>query len=756
MSDQNWQPGQPLPLGLTEINPYKTPTYSPNAGGGYDRTGRTRNRNRTGSDLFSQLSHQDIADINEATIISQTIQKIEASKATIANEHHIKSTQLAATLQSEIITVTANLGGVHGITPVEALIRQQTALTYLIHKKTLEQNSNQARANAFYGSDPLARTQQDLVDTYLRLPAAEVLHRWTDSYTTAYTAQRNAEELRQLTHRLHVLSYQLTQAYQAEEKRAARLQAQAAAQVAAQVARAKAEAENAAKVAAQIAQAKAEAEYANKVAAQIAQAEQEAREDALWEEKQKEAKQRKAEQNAERRRKQIVASIVASEFDSKLSQFSQNRPEGIDEKLRWIKDQYQALHAAYLAVSKAENEVGGFYRVPGRENRWNALNNAQNEIKALIRLKHKIEKVQIPPASGAIIAARPLVITPDGLIAGFEGSPFSLSNALSTLSSLRTAITSGPISTFLALVFYSPSLGNGEIQRNPIVLTIPLAQLDPNKNHKRIGRPATLYGISSRVTSSIRGDHTQLILESTDYSFPVRVRQAVLDSTTNQYTFTTEGLVPITLTWTPKSPPGVANSSSTELPVTESRIRIYPGARVTQVDARLDEHPVCSHEDPDDYILEFPIESGIESIYMMATRGGPRYEPGTATGKGQEVGENWLAGAAQSSGSPVPAQIADQLRGQEFRNFDKFREKFWRSVAADPKLSKQFSKADLKLLTNGAAPSTDEVDSVGRRDKYEIHHIEHIKNGGEVYNIDNLTVMTPSAHIKLHKNGIRP
>ena len=177
---------------------------------------------------------------------------------------------------------------------------------------------------------------------------------------------------------------------------------------------------------------------------------------------------------------------------------------------------------------------------------------------------------------------------------------------------------------------------------------------------------------------------------------------------------------------------------------------------LVQLRILADEHSVCSHEDPDDYILEFPIESGIESIYMMATRGGPRYEPGTATGKGQEVGENWLAGAAQSSGSPVPAQIADQLRGQEFRNFDKFREKFWRSVAADPKLSKQFSKADLKLLTNGAAPSTDEVDSVGRRDKYEIHHIEHIKNGGEVYNIDNLTVMPPSAHIKLHKNGIRP
>lgn len=115
-----------------------------------------------------------------------------------------------------------------------------------------------------------------------------------------------------------------------------------------------------------------------------------------------------------------------------------------------------------------------------------------------------------------------------------------------------------------------------------------------------------------------------------------------------------------------------------------------------------------------------------------------------------------MGSAAESGGAPIPAQIADKLRGKDFRNFDRFREGFWRAVAADSELSKQFGKADLKLLTNGAAPSTDEVDSVGRRDKYEIHHIHHIKDGGEVYNIDNLTIITPRAHIELHKNGIEP
>ncbi|QXI22633.1 S-type pyocin domain-containing protein [Pseudomonas iranensis] len=752
MSDQNWRPGY-TELDTTHIIGNRTQTYSPDSeGGGYDRTGRTRNRSRTGSDLFSQLSRQDIAEINEAIFISQTVQYIEASKATIAHDHAVKSSQLSATLQSDINAVTASLGGVNGVTPVEAITRQRTALIHLIHTKTAEQKDNQTRANAFYGADPLTRTQQDLINVYLHIPASDVLHRWTDAYTSAFAAQRNAEELRQLTHTLHALSYQLTQAYQTEAQRVARLQAQAAAQAAR--AKAEAEAEHAAKVAAQIVQAKADAEQANKVAAQIAQAEQEAREDALWEEQQKQAKQRKAEQNAERRKKQVVASVVASEFDSKLRQFSLNRPENIDEKLRWIKDQYQALHAAYFAVSKAESEVGGFYRAPGHEDRWNALNNAQKEIKVLIREKHKIDVVQMPLIGGANAAVRPIITSADGLITGYEGSTFSFAKALGALNDSRAALTGGPIGVFLASVFYTPTLGNGELQRNPVVVTIPLSQFYPEREYSPVGRSTLLYWLRHRVVSSVRGEHTQLYLESPKNSFGVRVRQASFDPQMKLYTFTTEGLIPITLTWTPESPPGAELLNSTNLPATDPSIRIYPGARVTKIEGRVDEHPFCDVAGPDDYILEFPIESGIESVYMMATRGGPRYEPGMATGTGEMVGENWLDSAAQSSGSPVPAQIADQLRGLEFRNFDRFRESFWKAVAADELLRRQFGKVDLEQMANGAAPYAEPLDTVGGREKIEIHHKHRIADGGEVYGLENLRILTPKAHIELHKKEL--
>jgi hypothetical protein len=703
----------------------------------------------------------------------------EKLKPIIEGEYRATIQSLPQALDHEITNITKNHHTASSPHSIESKKHEKHIVDLLTLGKNAQLKSVINQANAFYGSDPLARSMHDLLASIERTSKqrpSHVFQAWSTSYAAAYSALVLSESIRLLTDKsnqlsttIAVLEAQQVAARQAEiaaraaaEQRAVQAQQAAARQAEiataqAQQAAAKSAAQETARIEREKAQAKAK--HAANIAAQIAQAEHEAREEALWEVEQKKAKERarkrEAAKQAARRRKQRVASVAAAEFDSLLSQFTQNRPKDIDEKLRWMKDKYQGLHAKYLAVSKAENAVGGFYPAPGNENRWSALNDVQNEIKTLIRLKYKIEKVQIPPASGAIIAARPLVITADGLIAGFEGSPFSLSNALSTLTSLRKAITSGPISTFLALVFYSPSLGNGEIQRNPIVLTIPLAQLDPDKNHERIGRPATLYGISRRVTSSIRGNHTQLVLESTDYRFPVRVRQAVLDPTTNQYTFTTEGLVPITLTWTPKNPPGNSTPISTELPVTESGIQIYPGARVTQVEGRRDEHPACNHEDPDDYILEFPIDSGIESIYMMATRGGPRYEPGTATGKGQEVGENWLGGATQSSGSPIPAQIADQLRGQDFRNFDRFREKFWRAIASDISLSQQFGNVDLEEMRSGAAPYTDLDDNVGGREKYEIHHKQRIADEGAVYDVDNLTVLTPKAHIELHKSGIQ-
>ncbi len=40
----------------------------------------------------------------------------------------------------------------------------------------------------------------------------------------------------------------------------------------------------------------------------------------------------------------------------------------------------------------------------------------------------------------------------------------------------------------------------------------------------------------------------------------------------------------------------------------------------------------------------------------------------------------------------------------------------------------------------------------GKRCSFEIHHVEPIKNGGNIYDLDNLRVVTPKRHIEIHSN----
>ncbi|EOH9037653.1 TPA: hypothetical protein ACYE41_004758 [Klebsiella pneumoniae] len=49
-------------------------------------------------------------------------------------------------------------------------------------------------------------------------------------------------------------------------------------------------------------------------------------------------------------------------------------------------------------------------------------------------------------------------------------------------------------------------------------------------------------------------------------------------------------------------------------------------------------------------------------------------------------------------GTTVPSKIANKLRLKTFSSFDLFRRVFWKTVASDPALSKQFSEADINQV----------------------------------------------------------
>jgi len=202
----------------------------------------------------------------------------------------------------------------------------------------------------------------------------------------------------------------------------------------------------------------------------------------------------------------------------------------------------------------------------------------------------------------------------------------------------------------------------------------------------------------------------------------------------------------ITLIWTPAVDP----SSTSGIPPLEGapqapQIWIYPPTE--QADSII-----VSPIYPDaykDFILVFPADSGVQPLYIVMN---VRLDPGTVTGQGKDVTGIWLAGASAGLGAPVPTRIADQLRGKSFSSFDAFRKAFWIAVGSDAELASQFNDSNKARMLEGMAPRARAMDTVGKRRSFELHHGIPVSEGGEVYNVDNLSAMTPKHHIDTHRS----
>ncbi len=203
----------------------------------------------------------------------------------------------------------------------------------------------------------------------------------------------------------------------------------------------------------------------------------------------------------------------------------------------------------------------------------------------------------------------------------------------------------------------------------------------------------------------------------------------------------------VTLIWTPAVDP----SSTSGIPPLEGapqapQIWIYPP---TEQADRIIVSPIYPDQYKD-FILVFPADSGVQPLYIVMN---VRLNPGIVTGKGTDVTGIWLAGAGTELGSPIPTRIADQLRGKSFSSFDAFRKAFWIAVGNDPELASQFNDSNRARMLEGMAPRARAVDTVGKRRSYELHHEVPVSEGGEVYDVDNLSAMTPKHHIDTHRSS---
>jgi hypothetical protein len=297
---------------------------------------------------------------------------------------------------------------------------------------------------------------------------------------------------------------------------------------------------------------------------------------------------------------------------------------------------------------------------------------------------------------------------------------------------------------------YSPKLANGEFPER-YAFSTPFSDLAPgqDKDLQAIAAVGGTIDLPYRISSKTAADgQSEVFVVKTDgVTVPskVRVVAATYNAAQKVYTATTADSPPRTLTWTPIVNPG---NSSTTSPVEPSEPPVYTGATVTPVQGRVDAFPAVSEASFDDYIWIFPADSGLPPLYVMFRD--RREDSGVASGIGVPVSGNWLGTASQGEGVAIPSQIADQLRGKEFKSFRAFRETFWKAVANDPELARQFDPGSLNTMKKGRSAYVRKVDRVGGRVKYELHHKQYISNGGSVYDIDNMLLLR-NAILKLIK-----
>ncbi len=151
-----------------------------------------------------------------------------------------------------------------------------------------------------------------------------------------------------------------------------------------------------------------------------------------------------------------------------------------------------------------------------------------------------------------------------------------------------------------------------------------------------------------------------------------------------------------------------------------------------------------------EYIVTFPADTGLPPLYLVF-RKTARDESGVVTGNGEDITGIWLEKASEGLGSPVPSEVANKLRGKEFSSFNSFRQAFWREVSQSEELLGQFSSQNQDRIRLGKAPKTRSRDKIGKRNSFELHHVDEVQHGGKVYDLDNIRINTPKNHINIHK-----
>lgn len=737
------------------------------------------------------LPHSGMFGIPTNVVVNS--REFTAHSMKTAREFQTRTEQLAQSIEQDLVATRLE-GPTHPLPPAEAIIRELGVRHTLIVRKTAELHQKTALAHQFFGGDPLSKD----FDDYFR--KAQSIDRTVNARGVAMkawaTSYRAAHEANLLSQSIQMLNQQQVEVHKWLAAVQANDQAQAAAaeaqRVAAERARIAAEQQRLNEIAdaarreqeqvrrreqdrlAALAETKRLAVEQARMAADKAHREAQLKALADFQaQNQAQEKARIATLKTALAEAEANAEAAAQHFAAEQARLQAEMEQRIEQIQKQLQTERQSLETRrkviYTATAMAQRQaqLANLKIQQQKEKQAQEHERQQAHLAAEAETQRQLEQARLlaqwreeteaqwqsPTFAnvGSLAAFGPTFTGTLGTVGINPATSLALRTALrAAVSAAIAALASvaAPVLVGFAALLAPSRLGSGDL----FSVSVPLSELAPDST-------ADLYELAAiggeidlpvRLGSRTIGNSVEIVVVATDgVTVPasVPVKLAHFDARKNVYVSgSTVSNGPV-ITWTPLVEP---QDPSTEFPLVDTDLPIYEGATVTPDAGRIDPFPELDRYGFGGFITVFPIDSGIPPTFTMFRD--RRLDPGIASGAGQAVSGNWLGAASTGEGAPIPMQIADKFRGREFSSFKAFRRAFWKAMGDDELLSGQFTKLRQMDMKHRLAPAALPQDQVGRRIKYEIHHINPIGAGGEVYDMDNLRVMTPKLHISIHSN----
>lgn len=134
------------------------------------------------------------------------------------------------------------------------------------------------------------------------------------------------------------------------------------------------------------------------------------------------------------------------------------------------------------------------------------------------------------------------------------------------------------------------------------------------------------------------------------------------------------------------------------------------------------------------------------------TAGEIRNSPGLSIVSAELFDSKTILRGSHKNAGLIPKEIGEKLVRRNFKDFKDFKEQFWLTVS-ESKYVTEFGPTNLSHMRKGNAPFTLNTQALGKRNRYELHHIQPISQGGGVYDLDNLMIVTPRFHLEVLEKG---